>query len=167
MYCKKCGKEIPDDSVFCLYCGTNLKESITESPKTEEPIKVDVNANVKAQIAPSVNLNLGWYKKLTTNQKNWLGVYCVWFVIHLILLVCGEGKDKFFPHIFKGHNYTEEYYERIRTYGSAPVPPEEWEIMWNIDYYGLPEFLIYVVLIPLVIYYIYKIFSTQKSIGKQ
>ena len=161
MYCKKCGKEIPDDSVFCLYCGTNLKESITESPRTEEPIKVDVNANVKAQIAPSVNL--GWYQKLSGKQKKWLGVYCVWFVTHLILLVCGEGKDKFFPHIFKGHNYTEEYYERIRTYGSAPVPPEE----WDIDYYGLPEFLIYVVLIPLVIYYIYKIFSTQKSIGKQ
>ena len=49
MYCKKCGKEIPDDSVFCLYCGTNLKESITESPRTEEPIKVDVNANWKAK----------------------------------------------------------------------------------------------------------------------
>ena len=165
MYCKKCGKEIPDDSVFCLYCGTNLKESITESPKTEEPIKVDVNANVKAQIAPSVNL--GWYKKLTSNQKNWLCVYCVWFVIHLILLVSGEGRDKFFPHIYKGRNITEAHLERLRTYGSAPAPPEEWMIKWNIDYYGLPEFLIYVVLIPLVIYFIYKIFSTQKSIGKQ
>ena len=99
--------------------------------------------------------------------KKWLGVYCVWFVTHLILLVCGKGKDKFFPHIYKGHNYTEEYYERMRTYGSAPVPPEECKIEWNLDYYGLPEFLIYVVLIPLVICFIYNMFSTQKTISKQ
>lgn len=74
---------------------------------------------------------------------------------------------KFFPHIYKGRNITEAHLERVRTYGSAPAPPEEWMIKWNIDYYGLPEFLIYVVLIPLVIYFIYKIFITQKSIGKQ
>ena len=22
MYCKKCGKEIPDDSIYCNHCGT-------------------------------------------------------------------------------------------------------------------------------------------------
>jgi predicted nucleic acid-binding Zn ribbon protein len=25
MYCPKCGKEIPDDSQFCLQCGGNLR----------------------------------------------------------------------------------------------------------------------------------------------
>lgn len=78
------------------------------SVKGSEPIKVDVNANVNAKIAPSVNM--GWSQKLSCKQKNWLGVYSVWSVIHLLLLVCGEGKDKFFPHIYQGYNYTEEYY---------------------------------------------------------
>ncbi len=31
MYCKHCGKEIDDDSVFCPHCGTLLKETGRES----------------------------------------------------------------------------------------------------------------------------------------
>ncbi|MBQ0097379.1 MAG: zinc-ribbon domain-containing protein [Oscillospiraceae bacterium] len=30
MYCRKCGQEIPDDSVFCQYCSEQL---VTEQPK--------------------------------------------------------------------------------------------------------------------------------------
>jgi uncharacterized membrane protein YvbJ len=29
MYCKYCGKEIANDSVFCQFCGKNLLESIS------------------------------------------------------------------------------------------------------------------------------------------
>lgn len=131
------------------------------SVKGSEPIKVDVNANVNAKIAPSVNM--GWSQKLSCKQKNWLGVYSVWSVIHLLLLVCGEGKDKFFPHIYQGYNYTEEYYERMRKFGFAPSPEEEWKIKWDLDYYGLPEFIVYVVLVPLVIYFIYILFKNKKK----
>ena len=27
MFCKNCGKELPDESVFCGYCGAHLEES--------------------------------------------------------------------------------------------------------------------------------------------
>ncbi len=36
MYCKKCGKEIPDDSIFCNHCGTNQKETSSADSKQEK-----------------------------------------------------------------------------------------------------------------------------------
>lgn len=40
MYCSNCGKEIPKESDFCPYCGTDLKEenSIEKSSKSENII---------------------------------------------------------------------------------------------------------------------------------
>lgn len=33
-YCKNCGKELPDDSVFCQYCGSNsVEDKITSEFK--------------------------------------------------------------------------------------------------------------------------------------
>lgn len=26
MYCKNCGKQIPDESIFCMFCGASVKE---------------------------------------------------------------------------------------------------------------------------------------------
>ncbi len=39
MYCKHCGKEIADDSVFCQYCGEKLIS------KNQEPLKDNVKEN--------------------------------------------------------------------------------------------------------------------------
>lgn len=36
MYCEKCGKEIPDDSKFCEFCGTPVK--VVEKAKGTEPV---------------------------------------------------------------------------------------------------------------------------------
>ena len=39
MYCKNCGKEIPDNSVYCTYCGTLVGESVIKGDvKPEEKI---------------------------------------------------------------------------------------------------------------------------------
>ena len=43
MYCKKCGKLIDDDSVFCAYCGKNLAKA-TESPEDNEKAKINSDA---------------------------------------------------------------------------------------------------------------------------
>lgn len=43
MYCYNCGKQIEDDSVFCPFCGTVLKEETKESKKeTPAPKKEEV-----------------------------------------------------------------------------------------------------------------------------
>ena len=45
MFCYNCGKQIDDDSTFCPYCGTKVKEveAVKETPKVQEPIKQDIN----------------------------------------------------------------------------------------------------------------------------
>ena len=35
MFCTNCGKQVPDDSAFCVYCGEAIK-------KTSQPIKRDI-----------------------------------------------------------------------------------------------------------------------------
>lgn len=38
MFCKKCGKQIDDDAIFCPYCGTKLGE-IKIDDSSDEPVK--------------------------------------------------------------------------------------------------------------------------------
>lgn len=38
MFCKKCGSQIDDDSVFCSYCGSNIGLAVNaEKTIFEEP----------------------------------------------------------------------------------------------------------------------------------
>lgn len=45
MYCSKCGKEIPDESNFCLFCGHQIKSTndnvIEEYPSTQNEKKYE------------------------------------------------------------------------------------------------------------------------------
>lgn len=35
MYCSSCGKQIPDDSVFCPECGNKLQVAVAQQPRTD------------------------------------------------------------------------------------------------------------------------------------
>ena len=37
MFCRKCGKEIPDDSLFCPKCGANLSETAVQVQTASSP----------------------------------------------------------------------------------------------------------------------------------
>lgn len=59
MYCKHCGKEISDDSIFCTFCGTqNLNESNTS--ETPEPEHIEGQLN-----QAEINKKLAQYKGIT------------------------------------------------------------------------------------------------------
>ena len=54
MYCIKCGKQIPDDSQFCPYCGENQQteqfreECFNQQPVVEVPRKATFKEGTKA-----------------------------------------------------------------------------------------------------------------------
>lgn len=41
MFCRKCGKEIPDDAAFCTRCGT-----ATEAPRPDDTTDIDAQKKV-------------------------------------------------------------------------------------------------------------------------
>lgn len=132
--------------MYCKYCGKQIDDDsrfcnhcgkpLVETTSTPGPIKVDVKADINAKLAPSVDTS--WFKKLSNKQKNCLYGYGVWVIIHILLLVSGSGRNGFFP---------------------------KWSlcIEWDIDMYGLPEFITYVVLIPFVLFLLWKFYISHKS----
>lgn len=38
MYCQKCGKEIPNDSNLCPYCGASLKNQTENKPPKKKKV---------------------------------------------------------------------------------------------------------------------------------
>ena len=63
MICKKCGQENKSDSIFCMKCGSNLKEmaNCNTQEKTKKPEK-------------AVN-------------RNWINIYSKWLTIETVILV--------------------------------------------------------------------------------
>lgn len=50
MYCKKCGKEIPKDSLFCSFCGYKIEDSLSEKKENKDkegPIKKPLKKSKK------------------------------------------------------------------------------------------------------------------------
>lgn len=74
MYCKHCGKEIADDSVFCQYCGGELQEQEKKKP----------NGSLLNRFQ---SLSKGWQITIMT--------YVVWFLLCLCLWLAGVWYDWF------------------------------------------------------------------------
>ena len=53
LFCSNCGKEIPENSKFCPYCGHEvvINRNLVEEPKAEEPVKEEPKPVVEAPVA--------------------------------------------------------------------------------------------------------------------
>lgn len=63
MYCKKCGKEIDDDSVFCSYCG------VRQSAKLFGESQVNLNSSTETDIHPVKSKNADDPKPESNSQN--------------------------------------------------------------------------------------------------
>lgn len=84
MYCKNCGKEIDNNSKFCMYCGTNITKQLpitdeqpitNEQSITNEKTKQDI---IKENAAPKEDEN----KKSKRTAITW--IFCICLIGFLI-----------------------------------------------------------------------------------
>lgn len=94
MYCSKCGKVIADSETVCQNCGTHASES--------RPVKVSPKSRTVAAILAFFLGFLGIHRfyvgKIGTGIAIILTSWCiigeVWALIDLIVILCGNFKDK-------------------------------------------------------------------------
>ena len=129
MYCKHCGKEIADDSKFCQHCGGKQEDSFA-SPTNNEVKSEEPKKQEKVIEIPIIKTNL------SANQKKWIGLYVAWALLNFIFIfIKGTYDDSnryFFPFQASGRN------------------------TWDLEYYDFSEFLVYAILLPLIVFFIYK-----------
>ena len=70
MYCRKCGTEIPDDSVCCVKCGTPVESAVGKTQKAEQSTE-SVKEKSISDKAPKKKKGLA---KLFSNVQKAVGV---------------------------------------------------------------------------------------------
>ena len=123
MYCKKCGELISDDSKFCAHCGamqmnTQLK---SDTQQVIHPLTVK-------KLEGLFGLNL---------SKKVIGVYLLWLLLHLIILLVYWDSNKYANRHF------------------WPFSDKS-----DIEDYNLSEFLLYT-LVPLIGIITFNLFSNS------
>lgn len=67
MYCNKCGKKVPEESNFCLFCGANLaeyKSYFNEKNLESESSNLDLDSKIESKIDKKIN-----EKNIDENRK--------------------------------------------------------------------------------------------------
>ncbi len=88
MFCKECGKQIEDDSKFCMYCGKEYVNVQKNSPPEFNPI---ITNNRIEKINKVLGLNI---------SNKLIGFYLLWVLIHFIILLINgqfETNGDFWP----------------------------------------------------------------------
>ena len=86
MFCKNCGRELPDESLFCGYCGAQLEEK-------SEPVSISDESQEKSIKVPKINISADDFSpllKVIVNpfERYDLGIYAA-ALVALIGLIGG------------------------------------------------------------------------------
>lgn len=76
MYCKKCGKKLPDDAVFCPTCGTK----VDNEPVKEQPEKRTLTEQDKKMELQKDSLMAGKTEPSTSSMFLWIGGFIIMLI---------------------------------------------------------------------------------------
>lgn len=130
MYCRFCGKEIPDNSLYCPNCGKRQSEG---TPQEESPMF-----------------------QIIKKHKNIVLLYIVWCLIHVGLLISSPSEEQFQNiHYF---SKTDAFYP-YNTSLSKVLQWEEFDCnpLKYVDAYDSSELFFYIILLPFLIWGIEKL----------
>ena len=146
MYCKYCGRIIDEDSIFCQFCGGMQAKSVHSAKESVIGQTININGNI------DISNNKTFFNRIISCLLKHKGVYltyAVWFLLNIILLICGSDRKGFFPRIFKDYKWWHGYTMPTTRSGYEDY---SWSIKFKIENYAWVEFVVYIALIPLLIY---------------
>lgn len=149
MYCRYCGKAIPNDSNFCPNCGASLNEK-GNAHKISMP-------------------------KFIGNHKTMSCVYLVWLLMHITIFFFSSPKGFKYVGYRRGHRHIREDYDLSDAFYPFNEPlgnilnGENYNCSFieNIDVYDRSELFFYTILIPIMIFGLIRILSYIFSLLKK
>ena len=94
MYCKNCGKEIDDNAIVCIHCGSTVSDNPKKSSSTQQ---IDEGATPALQILsfliPLVGLILFivYYQDNPTKANECGKMALIGFILGIVLYGCAVG----------------------------------------------------------------------------
>ena len=150
MYCRYCGKEIPDDSKFCSSCGKH-----TQGKKYSSEA----------------------FKKLI-HYKNSLFIYCVWCIIHIGLFLFAKPTGKyeeqsgFIGGNFESYNDSYDHSGGFYPFDTSLSNVIQGKRFWchlidNIDVYDTSELFFYTIILPVLLLFLVKMWPHIKNMSSR
>lgn len=100
MFCRKCGNEIPDDSVFCLKCGTKIemvdsKENVDTDQISDEPSEKTDAPNVEESSSQIEVMNKQSETKVMDKKVTYsiIGIYALVLIMVIAVFVSNNAKN--------------------------------------------------------------------------
>ncbi len=121
MICRKCGKEIPNESVFCAHCGFDLRKTTSSNQshnsENQVPLVILINKIAKHKIATIISvlivaLATGGYIAYKKHQEDELAKAAIMKEIDHIMGIVGTYKNSDITLVLSADNTAQITYKR-------------------------------------------------------